>query len=299
MKQASNIVLGIFLGQIKYSEAMKSQSSSSIDELIQAESLATQGRHHRKQHKHHNNMHSRDNGQYQHLSQGPLETDNTNPFIIFGPPTTPGETPGGALYKSALNATPKANITHQNWTNNTWGINRVLKYAGDRETYFNSSPAGYAEAEELKWEESKYNSTKELTEEEQKEVNDKAADMAKLSAHKHLEQSVWMSQKGIYPVRDSTSYISPYSQRDHSWNDAQYNQSNEVTWSGETNTTAGDHIDWVANDGGRLAPAASVLAQKRQRHIPYHDAQSSIKAYDQRDDAWTDNQADKTNEAEW
>ena len=51
-------------------------------------------------------MHSRDNGQYQHLSQGPLETENTNPFVIFGPPTTPGETPGGALYKSAMTAPP-------------------------------------------------------------------------------------------------------------------------------------------------------------------------------------------------
>ena len=239
---------------------MKSYSSPAIDELVQTESLATQGRHHRKHHKHHNNFHSRDSGQYQGLSQGPLETDNTNPFIIFGPPTTPGETPGGALYKSALNATPKVNRTHYNWTNNTWGLNRVLKYAGDREEYFNSSPAGYSDTDGLAWEESKYNSTKALTEEEQKEVNDKAGDMAKLSAHKHLEKSVWMSQKGIYPVKDSKSYISPYSQRDHAWNEAEHDQSNEVTWSGETNTTAADHIDWVANDGGRLAPAAATLA---------------------------------------
>ena len=72
--------------------------------------------------------------------------------------------------------------------------------------------------------------------------------------------SLVQRKRQIYPVRDSTSYISPYSQRDHAWNDAQYNQSNEVTWSGETNTTAADHIDWVANDGGRLAPAAAVLA---------------------------------------
>jgi len=31
-----------------------------------------------------------------------------------------------------------------------------------------------------------------------------------------------------------------------------------VTWSKETNVTAADHIDWVANDGGRLAPAAAT-----------------------------------------
>ena len=107
-----------------------------------------------------------------------------------------------------------------------------------------------------------------------------------------------LAQKQIYPVKDSTSYISPYSQRDHSWNDAQYNQSNEVTWSKETNTTAADHIDWVANDGGRLAPAAAgVLAQ--QKWIPFHDHQSTISAYNHSDDAWTSNQADKSNEAEW
>ena len=111
-----------------------------------------------------------------------------------------------------------------------------------------------------------------------------------------------MSQKakGIYPVGDSASYITPYTQRDHAWNDAQYNQSNEVKWSGETNTTAADHLDWVANEGGRLAPAAAVvLSQKKQRFIPFHDRQSTISAYEQRDDAWTNNQADKTNEAEW
>jgi len=96
-----------------------------------------------------------------------------------------------------------------------------------------------------------------------------------------LPETLVQRKRQIYPVRDSTSYISPYSQRDHAWNDAQYNQSNEVTWSKETNTTAADHIDWVANDGGRLAPAAAgALAQKKQRFIPFHDHQSTISAYE-------------------
>merc|ERR1712127_688798 len=73
-------------------------------------------------------------------------------------------------------------------------------------------------------------------------------------------------KKTIYPVRDSKSYISPYSQRDHSWNDAQHDQSDEVKWSGETNTTAPNSIDWVVNEEGvngtRLYPTAAVLAQK-------------------------------------
>jgi len=70
----------------------------------------------------------------------------------------------------------------------------------------------------------------------------------------------------IYPVRDSASYISPYEQRNHSWTDGQYNQSNEVTWSGETNATAADHLDWVVNEAGtysRLYPndTTTVLSQ--------------------------------------
>jgi hypothetical protein len=113
MKQVSHIVLGIFLGHIKYTEGMTQLNSPANDEFVAIESLATQGRKHRKHHKHHqNNMYSRDNGQYQHFAQGPLEKENTNPFIIFGPPTPEGKTAGGALYKSAMNATPVANITH-------------------------------------------------------------------------------------------------------------------------------------------------------------------------------------------
>ena len=246
-------------------------------------------------------MHSRDYGHY-HLSQGrgPLETENTNPFVIFGPPTTPGETPGGALYRSALNATPVANVTHQNWTNNTWGINRVLKYSGDREYYFNNSPAGYNDADgELAWVASGYNSTKALTEEEQKEVNEKAGDMATISAHKNLANSVWMAQKQIYPVADSTSYISPYSQRDHAWNDAQHDQSDEVKWSGETNTTAPNSLDWVENEQGNHSRLYPALAQRRNKHVVYHDRQSRLVPYDARDDAWTDDQSDRSNEAEW
>jgi hypothetical protein len=112
-----------------------------------------------------------------------------------------------------------------------------------------------------------------------------------------LPEALAQRKKQIYPVGDSASYITPYTQRDHAWNDAQYNQSNEVTWSGETNTTAADHLDWVANDGGRLAPAAAVLAQ--QKWIPFHDHQSHLAAHNQSADAWTHNQVDKSNETAW
>jgi len=115
-----------------------------------------------------------------------------------------------------------------------------------------------------------------------------------------------LAQKTIYPVKDSKSYISPYSQRDHSWNDAQHDQSNEVTWSKETNTTAPNSIDWVVNGQGpnsRLFPgdpnAAPPTPVAALSQFAYHDAQSRISPYDQREDAWTDNQADKTNEVKW
>ena len=54
-------------------------------------------------------------------------------------------------------------------------------------------------------------------------------------------------QKEIYPVRDSHSYISPYTQRDHAWTDAQHDKSDEVKWSKETNVTAAGNLDAVEN----------------------------------------------------
>jgi len=63
-----------------------------------------------------------------------------------------------------------------------------------------------------------------------------------------LVQKSKAHKKRIYPVSDSSSYISPYVQRNHSWNDWQFDQSDEVTWSAHTNATAGDHIDHVTNE---------------------------------------------------
>ena len=46
-----------------------------------------------------------------------------------------------------------------------------------------------------------------------------------------------------YQVADSHSYISPYDQRDHSWNDAQYNQSDEVKFFDNTKTLNADYLE--------------------------------------------------------
>lgn len=50
-------------------------------------------------------------------------------------------------------------------------------------------------------------------------------------------------QKQIYPVKDSHSYIEPYSQRDHSFSDNQYDTSDEVQWVANTKTLHADYVD--------------------------------------------------------
>ena len=78
---------------------------------------------------------------------------------------------------------------------------------------------------------------------------------------------VWdqSSVQKFYKVEDSHSYISPYEQRDHSWNDAQYNQSDEVKFLDKTKTLNADYLENLADDaefhldGGRTGvedPAA-------------------------------------------
>ena len=46
-----------------------------------------------------------------------------------------------------------------------------------------------------------------------------------------------------YQVVDSHSYISPYEQRDHSWNDKQYDVSDEVKYLDNTKELAADHLE--------------------------------------------------------
>jgi hypothetical protein len=55
--------------------------------------------------------------------------------------------------------------------------------------------------------------------------------------------SLVQRSKLIYPVKDSHSYISPYSQRDHSWNDAQHDVSDEVKWVDNTKTLHADYVE--------------------------------------------------------
>jgi len=96
--------------------------------------------------------------------------------------------------------------------------------------------------------------------------------------------------KETYPAKDSHSYITPYNQRDHAWNEPQHDVSDEVKWSKETNTTAADHLDWVVHEPStRLYPGnATTLVQEQNKWVQFKPVQSKIAAYDQRNDAWSD-----------
>lgn len=48
--------------------------------------------------------------------------------------------------------------------------------------------------------------------------------------------------KETYPAADSKSWIEPYNQRDHAWNESQYDQSNNKTWHEETENPTGYQV---------------------------------------------------------
>lgn len=43
----------------------------------------------------------------------------------------------------------------------------------------------------------------------------------------------------IYPAGDQKSWIEPYNQRDHAWNEEQHDQSHEKEWEHETHNPSG------------------------------------------------------------
>merc|ERR1711907_517309 len=68
----------------------------------------------------------------------------------------------------------------------------------------------------------------------------------------------------IYKVADSASYIKPYDQRDHSWNDAEYNQSDEVKFLDNTKTLNADYLE-------NLAPAAEYHLREGRTGVAAED----------------------------
>ena len=47
----------------------------------------------------------------------------------------------------------------------------------------------------------------------------------------------------IYKVKDSSPYIKPYDQRDHSWTDNEYDAADEVGWLSQTRTLNQDYLE--------------------------------------------------------
>ena len=54
---------------------------------------------------------------------------------------------------------------------------------------------------------------------------------------------VQRSRNGIYKVKDSHSYISPYTHSDHAWSHDQHDASDEVKWVDNTKTLHADYVD--------------------------------------------------------
>jgi len=125
------------------------------------------------------------------------------------------------------------------------------------------------------------------------------------------ESSYAQRRRQIYPVEDSDSYIAPYSQRNHSWNDYQFDHSDEVTWSAHTNATAAGYTDHVTNEmslDSRLNygdPTAQTdggsLAQRRaKRFTQYVPVQSTIGGEDPEwQGAWNEEQHDASHYDSW
>jgi len=77
----------------------------------------------------------------------------------------------------------------------------------------------------------------------------------------HNSGSLVQRSKLIYPVKDSHSYISPYSQRDHSFTDGQHDVSDEVKWVDNTKTLHADYVE-------QLDPSAEYHLRDGRTGVP-------------------------------
>jgi len=85
---------------------------------------------------------------------------------------------------------------------------------------------------------------------------------------------------------ESSSYISPYVQRDHSWNVPEFDHSNEKKWDEETKNPT--HY--------QVTPS---LAQKEHKYDHKWESSSYISPYVQRDHSWNVPEFDHSNEKKW
>ena len=136
---------------------------------------------------------------------------------------------------------------------------------------------------------------------------------------------LFQRRRMTYPVKDSHSYINPYTHSDHAWSNEQHAHSDEVKWVEQTRTLHSDtleHMDLIdgrtgtpsttantttASDTTATDTTAPALFQRR-RHNPYldfsqiyrvTDSNSYLKPYEQRDHSWNDYQYDVADEVAW
>lgn len=89
-----------------------------------------------------------------------------------------------------------------------------------------------------------------------------------------------------YPAAGSKSWIEPYTQREHAWNEDQHDQSNEKTWEHETK-----------NPSGYQVTPYSSLAENLGGHVG--ETHSYIDKYNQREQAWNEGEREASNYYEY
>ena len=91
-------------------------------------------------------------------------------------------------------------------------------------------------------------------------------------------------QKGTYPSKDSHSEVTPYVQRDHSWNEDEFDMSSEKKWDTETKKPTKDtHYDGFVQKGT----------------YPSKDSHSEVTPYVQREHSWNEDEFDMSSEKKW
>ena len=94
------------------------------------------------------------------------------------------------------------------------------------------------------------------------------------------------AQIGTYPSKDSHSEVTPYVQREHSWNEDEFDMSSEKKWDTETKGPTGYQV-------------LPGFAQKNSTTYPSKDSHSTVEPYVQREHSWNHDQHDQSNAKTW
>ena len=87
--------------------------------------------------------------------------------------------------------------------------------------------------------------------------------------HRHHHSHHHKAQHKTYPSEDSHSYITPYNQRDHSWNFDQHDKSNEDAWETETSVKV---PGWTAEPDQTIEQLRAEAAAEAKRQAALEKA---------------------------